>query len=228
MLEKSTTAPDKRQSQARILLLPAELQLTIINHANLTVMDRVCLALTCKTMARILVSFPPLLRIHTFIKHGHEECIRECHRDWSPAYSGFSEASDDEDSWSSRQRTYSFHCDTRVEGEEIDKLFKRLDSGWNQSQSRYCTACGKFVSTCQAYWDRKQAHFSFRSNSNVARAWRRGGPPSRNGLNINYGEDARAYAARWVRGEVLSKNKNTCPICKVLEWEQLRIEQEMC
>lgn len=194
-----------------LLLMPREIQLSIFEQPVLTAADRVCLALTCKTFARALTSNPKLVTYSEKIQHGEEEFVREVFLD-----NDFpdDEASENEiDEWAAKRKKIDHDYRKCVDQNDIDGLLMRLDRGWNRSTLRMCIGCGKFVSVEQSYWDRRDQIYSYRSNSIVAVAWRRG--TCHCGSYFENGGKAREYAKQWVNKD---GSATVCPPCKVLSW----------
>lgn len=194
-----------------LLRMPREIQLSIFEQDVLSVADRVCLTLTCKTFARALSSDPKLLTFPEKIKHGEEEHVREIYLECCPVEDSFND--EDLDDWVAKRKKIDYEARNRVNQDELDGLFKRLDKGWNRSSARFCGSCNKFVSTEQNYWDEKDRQFSYRSNSEIAQKWRTG--PCNCGEYFEHGTYARGYVQLWIQGAPAAVK---CPCCEVQKW----------
>ncbi|KAK5947184.1 hypothetical protein PMZ80_001331 [Knufia obscura] len=186
-----------------LLRMPREIQLSIFEHPVLTTADRVCLALTCKTFTRAISSNPKLLALPEKLKHGEEAGVRECFLENEPLEDDATEG--EIDHWVAHRKKLDHEHRNRVDEAEITFLFNRLGEGWNLSPTRFCHSCHKFVSIELSYWDERDVFFTYRSNSNLAKAWRRG--HCQCGGYIEYGEDARNYVNEWIKP---GSNKTKC------------------
>lgn len=104
----------------------------------------------------------------------------------------------------------------------IVAFFRRLDQGWNQSESRFCEACGKFVSVTKAFWDQKALWYQYKYSGYAALGWRRGDYEYFD--ETEYGADAKAYIKEWMSAGKRTKHEDwevrdmICPNCKAMEW----------
>ena len=174
--------------------------------------------LTCKTIARTVVASNAAVSIPKGIAHGLEYEAIEYHNEVLEC--GFYHDEDDSDSGDG-------DCDCVVRGMDLEKamadrtqrkhvleFFERLDNGWNRSKSRFCTDCGLFRSTKQAYWDKKAQSFEHKQYGRLAQYWMIGNSefvPNR----ITHCKDANEYAKRWI---ARAAGAAICPLCKVNEW----------
>ena len=185
-------------------------------------MDRVCIALACKSFGRLLADQPKLMALSREIRHGEEE---EQVEQFAEMRCAFNEpGSDDEDAHSDWERENEdfLKVAARVEDEyenrtnpaDLHNLFKRLEAGWLRSSARFCVDCALFVSTEQSFWDERDKFYTYQSSSKKARAWRLG--QCNCGEYVLYGCHARVYARSWVKGETPAR---VCPDCKALRWQ---------
>lgn len=202
----------ERCSSVILLKFPAEVLLIVLKHCGLTVYDRASLALTCRMMALIISAEPDMLTLTQELAHGLEEQILEVFLECSSPE--FNATAEEIDHWAEERKKLSHDYYSRCDPDAARKFMLRLDEGWNTSESSYCGNCDKFVSTDEQYWIQKDIAFTYKSDSEIARAWRRG--QCTHYERIVMGEDARKYASRWVADDRTAKN---CPICQVIDWQ---------
>ena len=192
------------QRDCRLLKLPAEITLSILKFSGLKAADVACFMLTCKAFAALICSFTLEPKMETQLQSGKEDEIMD-RVQWEGDDEWFS---DDSEAASEALAALHFKFDARTNMAEIDGLLKRLDSGWNQSDSRLCVKCKVFRTTKRSDWNKKVQNYLYKSNAPAAQGYR-------------IMEDCRCQCSsedvieRWIaRGQ----HKNTilyvsCPVC---------------
>lgn len=200
----------------RVILLrfPPEIQLAIFEYLHIT--DRACLALTCKPLGRILDTDLRLLISKQKLQHGNEEMIREFLFECGPSSSADDKELDD---WVAKGKMINFEARNYIDLVFIRSFFKRLEKDWSSKTLRLCQRCCKFVSTTNEYWQSRDVFYSYRSNTPLARLWRRGKCGSL--CVFENGSVARDYAKKWTEGSAAR-----CPTCEVLSWEHCETCEE--
>ena len=82
------------------------------------------------------------------------------------------ESFSDEEEYLAERLSLVRKCKNRIEEARLIKFYRRLDSGWNRSRSRFCGGCNKFKSTAQHYWDKKSMGWLYKFSGRVAQGYR--------------------------------------------------------
>lgn len=202
--------PEARQQSCLLLDLPPELLRKIIRSKELSVFDKGCLMLTCKSFARYVATFGGRLCLMQEIQSGREEELVEM---WSEM--GMFEDEEDETYWDELASRES-NLRNRVTLESVTDFFRRLDLGWNTSQSRLCSSCDRFRSTSQGYWDQKVQAYLYTLSGKAGQGWRYL-------RDCECGHEPKSVIEKWVKhgvrkdGELEEKTRRyvVCPDCEV-------------
>lgn len=76
----------------------------------------------------------------------------------------------------------------RTPEHRLIEFFKRLEKGWNLSETRFCSGCGLFKSTNAGHWYRKAEAIQYRRCGQLPKFWRLSVYEYPN--SIEYGHDA--------------------------------------
>ena len=164
---RSALAPTLSQSESTLLSVSDEILLNITSRLGLV--DSACIALTCKKTAAFYSTprktktekatkskiRPPsrkllaTLRLQSGDEERRLESLEDCE--------GFS----DEFEWEDHLETMEERFGNRLDGNVLAEFHRRLDEGWNNSTGRFCHSCSKFVSTTEAFWEKKKQYWLY-------------------------------------------------------------------
>ena len=180
-------------STSSLNILPYEILFEILHERTLTVFDRACFMVTCKRAA-FLVSISNATMSMPNIGHRVEGEGMEWKTRVSCLHSG-------ED----------FVHAIRTREDHLIKFFRRLDEGWNRSETSFCSACGLFRSMSADYWDRKAELLQYKRCGRIAEFWRSRVGGHRNGVDCS--EYMNKYVKKWLSERPV--DYLICPECKV-------------
>ena len=155
------------QSESTLLSVSDEILLNITSR--LGIVDSACIALTCKKTAAFYSTphktatekatkskiKPPsrkllaTLRLQSGEEGRRLESLEDC------------ECFSDESDWEDRLATMEERFGNRLDGNVLAEFHRRLDEGWNTSTMRFCHSCTKFVSTTEAFWEKKMRYWLY-------------------------------------------------------------------
>ena len=161
-----------------LLSVSDEILLNITSHLGLV--DSACLALACKKTAAFY-STPPRtatqgkskskskspsskLRTTQRLESGGEE-LRLEHLEYCEGFS-------DESEWEDHVVTIQERFGYRLDGNVLASFRRRLDEGWNNSNSRFCHSCTKFVTTTEEFWEKKRAYWLYLDTGKIGTNFR--------------------------------------------------------
>ena len=164
---ESTDIPTIWQSKSTLLSVSDEILLNIASFLPPT--DSACLALTCKKTAAFYshpteptsenkvkpknkLSSPKFIRCNQ-LKSGEEE--------YKLGALAHGEPMSDDSEWEDYVATMKKRFGGREDGKVMARFHRRLDEGWNKSNSRFCHACTKFVSTSEEFWEKRVARWLY-------------------------------------------------------------------
>ena len=157
------------QIGCQLLSLPGEIQLSVINSGVLSVFDKACLMLTCKSFAMLVCNPAKGLVNDQEIKSGEEEYELEYLEDI-----GMDGGYESEEQFEAHYLVLSTKFKARVDRETVADFYRRLDLGWNQSSMRFCFGCGSFKSTEQKHWDQKTKRWLHNGYGTLSVRYQRG------------------------------------------------------
>ena len=67
----------------------------------------------------------------------------------------------DEFEWEDQVAKMEERFGNRLDRNVLAEFHRHLDEGWNNSASRFCHSCTKFVSTTGAYWEKKMRYWLY-------------------------------------------------------------------
>jgi hypothetical protein len=123
--------------------------------------------LTCKSVAMLVCNPVRGLTNEQELTSGEEQYVLDFFLD-----GGFIGDYDTEEEAEQAMEDLELKFDSRVEYEHVAKFYQRLDSGWNQSASKFCYSCGLFKSYEQKYWDKKVKKWLYKDTSSMAKRFR--------------------------------------------------------
>ena len=62
--------------------------------------------------------------------------------------------------------------EARVDGKVNQDFHRRLDEGWNHSESRFCHSCNRFVCTTEQYWKKKKRYWVYLDTGKIGTNFR--------------------------------------------------------